>query len=148
MSVSSNPDNYKVLRYIQLILPITCVFVSVVVVMVFIMFYGFKRNRNIPNVVNLSKIESMSGLLHCYLILSCFYLGDHYSTKGDNISMSSTKVVYESAHREECNSNYCQSPYATTRVSLYFQDNPGLQHTNSAINQSENSYDMPLIKVR
>lgn len=143
MSVSSNPENYKMLRYIQLILPITCVFVSVVIVMVFIIFYGFKRNRATPNVINLSKFRDNKAEIR----LTFFSTDDHYSTKGDSISMSSTKVVYDSAHREECNSNYCQSPYATTRVSLYFQDNPSLQHANSAINQSENSYDMPLIKV-
>lgn len=77
-----------------------------------------------------------------------FSIGDHLSVKGDNISMSSTKVVYESAHREERNSVYCQSPYATTRVSLYFQENPALNANSSAMNHSENSYDMPLLKVR
>ena len=75
------------------------------------------------------------------------HTGDHLSAKSDNISMSSTKVVYESAHRDDRNSVYCQSPYATTRVSLYFQENPVLAQNSSTINHSENSYDMPLLKV-
>ncbi|XP_074602199.1 cell adhesion molecule Dscam1-like isoform X2 [Brevipalpus obovatus] len=125
MSVSSNPESYRLRRYVQMVLPITCVFISIVVVIVFLLFFGFKRNRIIGNPAN---------------------MGDHLSVKGDNISMSSTKVVYESAHRDERNSVYCQSPYATTRVSLYFQENPALNANSSAMNHSENSYDMPLLK--
>ncbi|XP_015784401.1 Down syndrome cell adhesion molecule [Tetranychus urticae] len=121
MSVSSNPDEHRLRRYVQMVLPVTSVFISLLVVVIFILFFGFRKNRNMSAVTNLN---------------------DQVSPKAaDNISMSSTKVVYETVQRDERTSVYCPSPYATTRVSLYFQDNPMKLQTN------ENSYDMPLLKT-
>lgn len=70
--------------------------------------------------------------------------GENLSPKCDNISMSSAKVVYETVQRDDRTSVYCPSPYATTRVSLYFQDNHSRDNVAAA---SDNCYDMPLLKV-
>lgn len=90
---------------------------------------------------------------------------------GCSMSMSSVggKVVYESVHRPDettrmvgggsslCGSGgngvlYCPSPYATTRVQLYFPssaasdlDGGGGSVTTREIND-QNCYDMPLLK--
>lgn len=75
---------------------------------------------------------------------------------GRSMSMSSVgKVVYESVHRHPVDSEtastqrggggggnvlYCPSPYATTRVQLYFPTD------QTSINNDQNCYDMPLLK--
>lgn len=94
-----------------------------------------------------------------------------------SMSMSSVgKVVYESVHRgaaaadvqlqqqsqlqqqqqQEAIANqrnnllYCPSPYATTRVSLFFPGNHSSRgsdgHATSAMSSEQNCYDMPIIK--
>lgn len=77
---------------------------------------------------------------------------------GCSMSMSSVgKVVYESVHRPDetrggsgdrgGNVLYCPSPYATTRVQLYFPNSDQDVRTtrNDQIND-QNCYDMPLLK--
>ena len=90
-----------------------------------------------------------------------------------SMSMSSVgKVVYESVHRgaggpadvqqqshqetianQRNNLVYCPSPYATTRVSLFFPGSSGNHssrgsdgHQTSAMSSEQNCYDMPIIK--
>lgn len=86
-----------------------------------------------------------------------------------SMSMSSVgKVVYESVHRgtaaevqqlpeaianQRNNLLYCPSPYATTRVSLFFPTGsgshslrPGDGHQSNAMSSEQNCYDMPIIK--
>lgn len=95
--------------------------------------------------------------------------GGKMDARSMSMSMSSVgKVVYESVHRgttsevqqlpetianQRNNLVYCPSPYATTRVSLFFPTGSGSHslrpsdpHQSNAMSSEQNCYDMPIIK--
>lgn len=99
--------------------------------------------------------------------------GGKMDVRSMSMSMSSVgKVVYESVHRgatseaqqqqqlpesmanhQRNNLVYCPSPYATTRVSLFFPTGSGSHslrggdgHQTNAMSSEQNCYDMPIMK--
>ncbi|RWS03186.1 cell adhesion molecule-like protein, partial [Dinothrombium tinctorium] len=119
--INPSSEEHRSRRFIQMLLPITSVFIAVLLIVIFVLFFGYKRNNGLSSVQ---------------------YLGDNLSQKCDNISMSSAKVVYETVQKDERTSVYCPSPYAATQMSVYFQDN---NSRDIAVSAHDNCYDMPLL---